>query len=160
MVFHTLRRAARIVRGLFVRRARCLSCVSLDSSSGMTWSLPLAESNAWSVWKVSADLAGTVFPVWEEEVPVSEVGLGTWFSSDFISNAHLEGPEWSQREVHDPGSQEQLCGGPGPGKQEGRMEMVAKRRSPRATLNPVTGAVGPGEPARGPRLQIRKGYLF
>lgn len=72
MIFHTLRRASGIVRGLIVHQSRRLSCVSLDSGSGMTWSLPLAKSSAWSLWKARADLVGTVFPVWEEEASLRD----------------------------------------------------------------------------------------
>lgn len=48
------------------------------------------------------DLAWTIFPVWEEEVQISEMGLrNPGLHVHLISKVHLEGPEWSQREVNE-----------------------------------------------------------
>lgn len=129
-----------------MHQSRRLSCVSLDSGSGMTWSLPLAKSSAWSLWKVSADLVGTVFPVWEEEASLRDGTENLDYAWTSVQTRIWKAQSGVRGKFRDTG---QLYGGPGSGKQEGRMEMVVKRWSPRANRMPSLGGCGQGRASQG-----------
>lgn len=139
MIFHTLRRASGIVRGLFVRRARCLSCESLDSSSGLTWPLPLAELSAWSVWKVSADLAGTVSCLGGGSSSVRGGTKDLVYARTSFQTCIWKAQSGVRGKFTIQGHKGSCAGGTRSGKREGRMEIAATRRSPRASHMPGGG---------------------
>lgn len=109
--------------------------------------LPLVESSAGTVRKVSADLARTVFPAWQQEVEVSEMGRRKpGLHSGLLVKAYGEGPGWCEREVNDfrvtGGSEGETRAREG----GGRGRDGSKSLDPQNQPWPSEGAVGRGEP--------------
>lgn len=122
-----------------MRRARCLSCESLDSSSGLTWPLPLAELSAWSVWKVSADLAGTVSCLGGGSSSVRGGTKDLVYARTSFQTCIWKAQSGVRGKFTIQGHKGSCAGGTRSGKREGRMEIAATRRSPRASHMPGGG---------------------
>lgn len=142
-----------------MRRARCLSCESLDSSSGLTWPLPLAELSAWSVWKVSADLAGTVSCLGGGSSSVRDGTKDLVYARTSFQTCIWKAQSGVRGKFTIQGHKGSCAGGTRSGKREGRMEIAATRRSPRASHMP-SGGGGQGRASQGTSFADPKRVSF